>query len=290
VRPPNIGDAPKRKRSPFFGLLGFREGTKGGFTRAKAFAAGEEAVGKMGATGEVILNPTEAPLGVVSAKELKAMNFNGKGFRGFATGTGLFDDIKEGPQGNLDLAGLTRIADALRTGDLSQGARVGSSRFNLMGDQLTRRSVFGAPAFGGSAGVGSISSQTSRVQTPLERERTRLAAIDADRAAFDAPTPAFRGMSQEQLIGLARQFAPPRVKAARAGKQPAPRVVTGGLEGFRTPTLRMLSSLTKDDLGALNTLLNTESEGLTDLGSILLRAQTLASPGGRRGRIVGPAV
>lgn len=84
--------------------------------------------------------------------------------------------------------------------------------------------------------------------------------------------------TQEELIQLARSNAPPRVMSVRNGQLPQAPDVTGGLPGFRAPTLRMMSALNQDDFGALNTLLNTESKGLTDANEIMWQGMGMAQP------------
>jgi hypothetical protein len=49
---------------------GYERGTAPGFTTAPMFVAGEPAPGRIGETGELLINPTEAPIAVVANKNL----------------------------------------------------------------------------------------------------------------------------------------------------------------------------------------------------------------------------
>jgi hypothetical protein len=337
---------------------GFNEGTVPGFTRERIFAAGDPGNGRLGRDGELIANPTGAPIGVVRNEDVP------RGTRvvpGFAHGTGgggegedasgfapedaarflqslpadrdaLMSALPIGAVGPAGRGGAVAddVLRALKTfdearfaerlartpaGAASAGADVAGGLASRLGqlkgvvpgfatgtglfDQTVQRG-------GQTVRLGDISANEFGFSDPsgkikfgdldpsiAEGFRTQGIGVDApsgsDSFAGGAPTGTSRfgqRTTQDELIALARGTAPPRVRQVRAGQLPAPPNLTGGLKGFRRPTLRQASALSGDERGALNTLLNVESSGLTDLNEILSRA-AFTRNAGRRGRVTG---
>lgn len=153
---------------------------------------------------------------------------------------------------------------------------------------------FNAPTFGtygqGTYGGSGYAQQEARDRAINDARGWNDPAAMWDRAnpGNTQPNPyrpaGPKSYTQEELIDLARKNAPPRVMDVRNGKLPSPANVTGKLAGFKAPTLRMLGALSPQDFGALNTLLNTESSGLTDANEILYQGMGIANPYGRQTR------
>lgn len=113
--------------------------------------------------------------------------------------------------------------------------------------------------------------------------------------AAEVKQPGFFGqmnkqMTQEELIAMAKQYAPPRVMSVFNGQNPGAPFIGAGLgPDFRAPTARMLAQLNEDDMRALGTLTNVASSGKTTLADLLGQAQSVAAPqfGGRAARVRG---
>jgi hypothetical protein len=99
-------------------------------------------------------------------------------------------------------------------------------------------------------------------------------------------------VTQDQLIRMAEQNAPPRVMQAMNGQPIAPRqaLKSQGTDGgfMRALTARQLMSMDQDELGALGTFTNTKFNA--PLPYVMDQTQRLYGPSAERGRGFGSFV
>jgi hypothetical protein len=217
---------------------GYARGTGKGFTRVGMGIVGDSKSGKPTGHEEMFVNPTNAPIGILSHDEMTQQM---RGFSRYATGTGMdsaTDTIVSDPGTGL---GGANFGPA----DVSMG-KLDGPNYDWY-DPSTGSAGYGA------FNPGSADEQPGGVSTPAPTVTSAMASLPRMGA------PAAPSVTQAQLADMAVANTPPAIQALFNNQRAAPPTALrsqGTDGGFLRPfTARQLGSLSKEDQGALNTRL-----------------------------------